>query len=178
MMDMEGICFEVKRRNDPDQDSNGSTSPTNTPQRKVPTLVQDGPEAGEEEFQYALHLVGSLPVHRMTTMAMLPWIVAEIRRLGHQARPGRCGAPPSPRNEPVLLQVSATRVRCVPDADPGRPWHPLQHTVQALFEHQPHRVHKLIHNSQEPSYFGCLIRDETQNACYVFRCQDHFKVRM
>ncbi|XP_073806181.1 TBC1 domain family member 1 isoform X9 [Danio rerio] len=45
-----------------------------------------------------------------------------------------------------------------------------------LFDHRPHHVTKLIHNSQEPSYFGCLLREEKKAACYVFRCQDQLKV--
>ncbi|XP_018593491.1 TBC1 domain family member 1 isoform X3 [Scleropages formosus] len=77
-------------------------------------------------------------------------------------------------NEPVCLQVSASCVRCLLDTGPGRLWDPLHHTV--VFEHRPHHVHKLIHNSQEPSYFGCLIRDRCSSTCYVFCCEDHQKV--
>ncbi|KAJ8336040.1 hypothetical protein SKAU_G00393830 [Synaphobranchus kaupii] len=172
---MEGLFFEVKPRNKPDQSHNGGRSPTHTPLVKV----QDRPQEVDEEFQYILHLVGSLPVHPLTTMAMLPWVVAEIRRPGEREKPGRRASLPAkpvatgPRNEPVRLQVSASAVRCILDAGPGRPWDPLHHTL--LFEHRPHRVHKLIHNSQEPSYFGCLVREESTCACYVFRCEDHFK---
>ncbi|XP_018593492.1 TBC1 domain family member 1 isoform X4 [Scleropages formosus] len=78
------------------------------------------------------------------------------------------------QNEPVCLQVSASCVRCLLDTGPGRLWDPLHHTV--VFEHRPHHVHKLIHNSQEPSYFGCLIRDRCSSTCYVFCCEDHQKV--
>uniref|UniRef100_A0A3Q1AYF9 TBC1 domain family member 1 n=1 Tax=Amphiprion ocellaris TaxID=80972 RepID=A0A3Q1AYF9_AMPOC len=35
-------------------------------------------EEGEEEVRYKLTMIGSLPVHHLTTMAMLPWVVAEI----------------------------------------------------------------------------------------------------
>uniref|UniRef100_A0A9J8AR73 TBC1 domain family member 4 n=1 Tax=Cyprinus carpio carpio TaxID=630221 RepID=A0A9J8AR73_CYPCA len=105
------------------------------------------------EIQYRLTLVGSLAIHPQTTMAMLPWVVAEIRRprLGEKNRNLEFNGAHSPES-----------------------WDPLQHTV--LFDHRPHRITKLIHNSQEPSYFGCLLREEKKAACYVFRCQDHMKV--
>ncbi|KAJ8281326.1 hypothetical protein GJAV_G00066230 [Gymnothorax javanicus] len=188
----EGIFFEVKPREEPDRSQNGGRSPT----RGSLAKAQEGqtPQEGAEEleFQYSLHLVGSLPVHPLTTMAMLPWVVAEIRRPGggRAKRPGdgekpsRCASMPAslasiaqaPRDEPVRLQVSADWVSCTLDAGrPGRPWDPLHHTL--LFQHRPHRLHKFIHNSQDPSYFGCLIREESRCVCYVFRCEDHFKVR-
>ncbi|KAJ8410977.1 hypothetical protein AAFF_G00180120 [Aldrovandia affinis] len=167
---MEGLFFEVKPRNEPDKDRNVSRIPAGNPRAKV----QDGPQEGDEEFQYILHLVGSLPVHPLTTMSMLPWVVAEIRRHSDREGRGTLSTAPAPRNQLVRLQVSAVCVRCILDEGPGRPWDPLHHTV--LFEHRPHRVHKLIHNSQEPSYFGCLVREESRSTCHVFRCEDHFKV--
>uniref|UniRef100_A0A8C2F1L6 TBC1 domain family member 4 n=1 Tax=Cyprinus carpio TaxID=7962 RepID=A0A8C2F1L6_CYPCA len=105
-----------------------------------------------------LTLVGSLAVHPQTTMAMLPWVVAEIRRprLGEKNR---------------NLEFNGAHS---PEVSPGKLWDPLQHMV--LFDHRPHRITKLIHNSQEPSYFGCLLREEKKAACYVFRCQDQMKV--
>uniref|UniRef100_A0A8C2HKJ4 TBC1 domain family member 4 n=1 Tax=Cyprinus carpio TaxID=7962 RepID=A0A8C2HKJ4_CYPCA len=111
----------------------------------------------EEEIQYRLTLVGSLAVHPQTTMAMLPWVVAEIRRprLGEKNR---------------NLEFNGISLWYCP----GKLWDPLQHMV--LFDHRPHRITKLIHNSQEPSYFGCLLREEKKAACYVFRCQDQMKV--
>lgn len=65
---MEGICFEVKPRGDP--------APSSQP---LPEGSGDEDEE-EKEIQYRLTLVGSLAVHPQTTMAMLPWVVAEIRR--------------------------------------------------------------------------------------------------
>lgn len=80
------------------------------------------------------------------------------------------------RDQPVVLQISANSVCCVLDtAGPGKPWDPLQNMV--LFDHRPHLITKLIHNSQEPSYFGCLLRKEKTAACYVFCCQDQLQVR-
>uniref|UniRef100_A0A8C9W6Y5 TBC1 domain family member 1 n=1 Tax=Scleropages formosus TaxID=113540 RepID=A0A8C9W6Y5_SCLFO len=139
--------------------------------------LENESEEGVEEIHYRLHLVGSLPVHPLTTMAMLPWIVAEIRRPKHHGNGGALSGndfSSTLQNEPVCLQVSASCVRCLLDTGPGRLWDPLHHTV--VFEHRPHHVHKLIHNSQEPSYFGCLIRDRCSSTCYVFCCEDHQKV--
>lgn len=73
---MEGICFEVKPRDDSIQDhplcAHTQTLPGSEDKRKK--------EEGGEEIQYRLTLVGSLAIHPQTTMAMLPWVVAEIRR--------------------------------------------------------------------------------------------------
>ncbi|KAF4118894.1 TBC1 domain family member 1 isoform X2 [Onychostoma macrolepis] len=172
---MEGICFEVKPRNDPIKAhplcALTQTLPGSGGKRKK--------EEGEEEIQYRLTLVGSLAIHPQTTMAMLPWVVAEIRRprLGEKNRNLEFNGAHSPevRDQPVVLQISANSVCCILDtAGPGKPWDPLQHMV--LFDHRPHHINKLIHNSQEPSYFGCLLREEKKAACYVFCCQDQMKV--
>lgn len=66
---MEGICFEVKPRGDPACSS-----------KPLQDGSGDEDEEEEEEIQYRLKLVGSLAVHPQTSMAMLPWVVAEIRR--------------------------------------------------------------------------------------------------
>uniref|UniRef100_A0A673I7W5 TBC1 domain family member 4 n=1 Tax=Sinocyclocheilus rhinocerous TaxID=307959 RepID=A0A673I7W5_9TELE len=170
---MEGICFEVKTRDDPIKAHPlcAQTLPGSEDKRKK--------EEEEEEIQYMLTLVGSLAIHPLTTMAMLPWVVAEIRRqrLGEKNRNLEFNGAHSPevRDQPVVLKISSSKVCCILEtAGPGKPWDPLQHMV--LFDHKPHRITKLIHNSQEPSYFGCLLREEKKAACYVFRCQDYMKV--
>ncbi|KAK7166486.1 hypothetical protein R3I93_006300 [Phoxinus phoxinus] len=173
---MEGICFEVKPRDDPIK-----AHPLSALTQTLPGSVDKRKkEEGEEEIKYRLTLVGSLAIHPQTTMTMLPWVLAEIRR----PRPGEKNGnhdefngtySPEVRDQPVVLQISANSVSCILDtAGPGKPWDPLQHMV--LFDHRPHRITKLIHNSQEPSYFGCLLREEKHAACYVFRCQDQLKV--
>ncbi|KAI5087713.1 TBC1 domain family member 1 isoform X1, partial [Silurus meridionalis] len=133
----------------------------------------------EVEIQYRLTLVGSLAIHPQTTMTMLPWVVAEIRRprLKERSFSTKISGPQAleMRDCPVVLRISCSWVRCVMGvACAGDPWDPLRHTV--LFQQRPHRVAKLIHNSREPSYFGCLIREETSATCYVFRCHDEHKV--
>uniref|UniRef100_W5N5G9 TBC1 domain family member 4 n=1 Tax=Lepisosteus oculatus TaxID=7918 RepID=W5N5G9_LEPOC len=122
-----------------------------------------GPHEGR--VQYSLQMVGFLPVHALTTLPMLPWIVAEIRRLGAR--------------EQVALHVSPTSIRCVLDTGHGQQWDPLRYSV--VFEHRPQHVCRLIHNSHDPSYFACLIREaapglrEQRTTCYVFCCADQAK---
>ncbi|XP_032399236.1 TBC1 domain family member 1 isoform X1 [Etheostoma spectabile] len=205
---MEGLYFEVKPRRDgpsrpgsaekplpnitlnhrsrPCSSLSHITSSTLCPQKpysareRNTTLGGKIKEEGEEEIRYKLILIGSLPVHHLTTMAMLPWVVVEISK----SRPAEknLGAglwsggqlDPSTCNQTVFLCVSALLVRCVSVLGEGVVWDPLTHTV--LFECRPHQVTKLIHNSQEPSSFGCLVRDTKNCACYVFQCQDSTKV--
>ncbi|XP_051993705.1 LOW QUALITY PROTEIN: TBC1 domain family member 1-like [Xyrauchen texanus] len=171
---MEGICFEVKPRNYPIKDHPlcALTQSLHGSEDKRQR------EQEEEEIQYSLTLVGSLAIHPLTTMAMLPWVVAEIQRpqLAEKKKSPEFNGAHSleVRDQPVVLQISANSVRCILDTTgSGKPWDPLQQMV--LFDHRPHLITKLIHNSQEPSYFGCLLREKTA-ACYVFRCQDQLQV--
>ncbi|XP_072771020.1 TBC1 domain family member 1 isoform X2 [Nerophis lumbriciformis] len=118
--------------------------------------------ATAEEVGYQLMLIGSVPVHRMTTMPMLPWVVAQVSRARR------------PPGHAVSLSVSPSRVRCVLRRAEGALWDPLTHAV--LFECRPHQVTKLLHNSREPGSFGCLLRDAPACVCYVFRCEDSTRV--
>uniref|UniRef100_A0A671TNG6 TBC1 domain family member 1 n=1 Tax=Sparus aurata TaxID=8175 RepID=A0A671TNG6_SPAAU len=197
---MEGLYFEVKPRRDepprpgrsdkpcPNLTSNHRSCPSLshlTSPKKLPSarkriaawgekVEEEGEDEKEEEVRYKLTLIGSLPVHHLTTMAMLPWVVAEISRA--QPTEEKLGGQldPSTRNQTVFLCASASWVRCVSVLGEGVVWDPLTHTL--LFECRPHQVTKLIHNSQEPSSFGCLVRDAPNCACYVFQCQDSTKV--
>ncbi|XP_019732224.1 TBC1 domain family member 1 isoform X3 [Hippocampus comes] len=156
---MNGLYFEVKPTRNISRGVHLSSE--YNPSISSETICDDMMEEAVEEAQYKLTLIGSLPVHRMTTMAMLPWVVANISR----------SQEPGPT---VSLCVSPSWVRCVCVRTEGLLWDPLTHTV--LFECPPHQVTKLIHNSQEPSSFGCLLRDAPSCACYVFKCQDSNKV--
>lgn len=122
-------------------------------------------------MRYKLRLIGSVSVHPLTTMAMLPWVVAEISKAQDSERDA--GGPEPPR-QTLFLCVSVSWVRCVSMLGEGEVWDPLTPTL--LFECLPHQVTKLIHNRQEPSSFGCLLRDASRCACYVFQCQDSTKV--
>lgn len=152
--------------------------------RRTATWGENEEDEDEEEVRYTLTLTGSLPVHHLTTMAMLPWVVAEIRRSCPAGKEPLAGSrreahisgqfDPSTSNRTVFLCVTALWVRCVSFVGPGLVWDPLTHTV--LFECRPHQVTKLIHNSQEPSSFACLVKDFPSCGCYVFQCQDSTKV--
>ncbi|NXU14478.1 TBCD1 protein, partial [Pardalotus punctatus] len=140
---MEPITFKVKKRQTP---SDFSTS-------------------------FSLQLVGSLPVHSLTTMSMLPWIVAEIRLLSTKS------SKEEPSVRQIQLCVSPASLRCEPDIGKTQQWDPL--ICSSLFEYKPQQVHKLIHNSHDPSYFACLIKEEAanqQSICYVFKADDQTKV--
>ncbi|KAM7051804.1 TBC1 domain family member 1 isoform 2-T5 [Acridotheres tristis] len=120
---------------------------------------------------FSLQLVGSLPVHSLTTMSMLPWIVAEIQLLSAKS------SKEEPSVSQIRLCVSAASLRCEPDTGKTQQWDPL--ICSSLFEYKPQQVHKLIHNSHDPSYFACLIKDEAanqQSICYVFKADDQTKV--
>ncbi|XP_028258553.1 TBC1 domain family member 1 isoform X2 [Parambassis ranga] len=200
---MEGLFFEVKPQRDEAQRPGSSDRPplnlmpnhrscpslshlssaTNYLTRQLPERTATcvgNVEEGEEEVRYKLTMIGSLPVHHLTTMAMLPWVVAEITRPRHaEKEPGARVRPggqldPASQSHTVFLCVSASWVQCVSVLGEGVVWNPLTHTV--LFECRPHQVTKLIHNSQEPSSFACLMRDAQSSACYVFQCQDSTKV--
>ncbi|XP_047711614.1 TBC1 domain family member 1 isoform X3 [Prionailurus viverrinus] len=125
----------------------------------------------EASVDFGLQLVGSLPVHALTTMPMLPWVVAEVRRLSGQS------SKKEPGTKQVRLCVSPSGLRCEPEAGRSQQWDPL--ICSSIFECKPQHVHKLIHNSHDPSYFACLIKDNAgsqQSICYVFKADDQTKV--
>ncbi|XP_065489564.1 TBC1 domain family member 1 isoform X7 [Caloenas nicobarica] len=120
---------------------------------------------------FSLQLVGSLPVHSLTTMSMLPWIVAEIRMLSTKS------SKEEPSVSQIRLYISPVSLRCEPDTGKIQQWDPL--ICSSLFEYKPQQVHKLIHNSHDPSYFACLIKDgaaKHRSICYVFKADDQTKV--
>ncbi|XP_070308145.1 TBC1 domain family member 1 isoform X3 [Odocoileus virginianus] len=129
------------------------------------------PLPNEASVDFGLQLVGSLPVHSLTTMPMLPWVVAEVRRLSGQS------SRKEPGTKPVRLCVSPSGLRCEPEPGKSQQWDPL--ICSSIFEYKPQRVHKLIHNSHDPSYFACLIKNDAanqQSICYVFKADDQTKV--
>ncbi|XP_063475857.1 TBC1 domain family member 1 isoform X6 [Symphalangus syndactylus] len=129
------------------------------------------PLPNEVSVDFGLQLVGSLPVHSLTTMPMLPWVVAEVRRLSRQSSRKK------PVTKQVRLCVSPSGLRCEPEPGRSQQWDPLIYS--SIFECKPQHVHKLIHNSHDPSYFACLIKEDAvhrQSICYVFKADDQTKV--
>eukprot|EP00061_Rhincodon_typus_P011139 g35941.t1 len=112
---------------------------------------------GGKGQRFSLQLVGSLPVHQLTTMPMLPWVVAEVRRRSARGAGSRR----------VRLQVCQGWLRCVP-ASGGSP----------VFQQQAQHIYKLLHYSSEPNYFAYLTRSQAgpepqHSLCFVFRASDH-----
>lgn len=193
---MEGLYFEVKPRGDqaprsgtseraaplPTFNRQSASSPVHLKSQGLKNVGtwKERVEEELEEVRYKLTLMGSLPVHHLTTMAMLPWVVAEISHLqpserdsgGGEHSGGRLDTPPTSLT--VFLCVSASSVRCVSVLEEADIWDPLTH--REMFQCRPHQVTKLIRNSQEPRSFGCLVKDSSHCGCYVFRCQDSTKV--
>ncbi|XP_014642230.1 PREDICTED: TBC1 domain family member 1 isoform X2 [Ceratotherium simum simum] len=133
--------------------------------------VRKHPFPNEVSVDFGLQLVGSLPVHSLTTMPMLPWVVAEVRRLSGQS------SKREPGTKQVRLYVLPSGLRCEPEPGKSQQWDPL--ICSSIFECKPQHVHKLIHNSHDPSYFACLIKDDAasrQSICYVFKADDQTKV--
>ncbi|XP_026531095.1 TBC1 domain family member 1 isoform X1 [Notechis scutatus] len=130
------------------------------------------PEASNDgSVDFRLQLIGSMPVHSLTTMPMLPWIVAQIRQLSIQP------SKEEPDARQIRIYISPAKIRCEADSGKNQQWDPL--ICSSLFECRPQDVHKLIHNSDDPSYFACLIKDGSSHRpsiCYVFKADDQTKV--
>ncbi|XP_069736174.1 TBC1 domain family member 4 isoform X2 [Phaenicophaeus curvirostris] len=114
------------------------------------------------EKRFRLWYVGSSCLDRRTTLPMLPWLVAEIRRRGQRQEPG--GA------REVLLLLGSPTLRCVP-AGPGPA------PAVFIFEHKAQHIARFIHNSHDLTYFAYLIKAQPDNpdspmACHVFRATD------
>uniref|UniRef100_A0A4X2KSQ6 PID domain-containing protein n=1 Tax=Vombatus ursinus TaxID=29139 RepID=A0A4X2KSQ6_VOMUR len=119
---------------------------------------------GEKRFR--LWYVGSSCLDRRTTLPMLPWLMAEIRRRSQKPEPGTA--------REVLLLLSSPYLRCVPaPSAPG----PQPNPSVFIFEHKAQHISRFIHNSHDLTYFAYLIKaqpdnPESQMACHVFRATD------
>uniref|UniRef100_A0A8D0FXP7 Uncharacterized protein n=1 Tax=Strix occidentalis caurina TaxID=311401 RepID=A0A8D0FXP7_STROC len=119
------------------------------------------PPPGEKRFR--LWYVGSSCLDRRTTLPMLPWLMAEIRRRGQRQEPGGALGSGVPARE-VLLLLGSPTLRCVPagPASPGRPAGPGRPGSPApavfIFEHKAQHIARFIHNSHDLTYFAYLIK--------------------
>uniref|UniRef100_A0A8B9I0L2 TBC1 domain family, member 4 n=1 Tax=Astyanax mexicanus TaxID=7994 RepID=A0A8B9I0L2_ASTMX len=109
---------------------------------------------------FSLWYLGWSSLDRRTTLPMLPWLVAEIRRRGERTEPGPAQA------RPVQLSLSPPVIRCVPANS--------SNTSVFIFEHKAQFISRFIHNSHDLSYFAYLIRSqpedpESEMACHVFK---------
>ncbi|XP_016316420.1 TBC1 domain family member 4-like isoform X5 [Sinocyclocheilus anshuiensis] len=113
--------------------------------------------------RFALWYMGWSSLDKRTTLPMLPWLVAEIRRKSEKNESG-----PAQARE-VQLYLSPPLIRCVP-ANSSNP-------SVFIFEHKAQFISRFIHNSHDLSYFAYLIRSQPDNpesemACHVFKACD------
>ncbi|KAM9344163.1 TBC1 domain family member 4 isoform 2-T2 [Pholidichthys leucotaenia] len=121
-------------------------------------------EKEKPERRFALIYVGWSSLDRRTTLPMLPWLVAEIRR---RSEKGDCGPGMQPRE--VQLVLCPPLVRCVPTSS--------SNASVFIFEHKAQLVSRFIHNSNDLTYFAYLLRGQPDNpesemTCHVFRASD------
>uniref|UniRef100_A0A8C6FF82 TBC1 domain family member 4 n=1 Tax=Moschus moschiferus TaxID=68415 RepID=A0A8C6FF82_MOSMO len=141
-------------------------------------LAQPGPGKPSDK-RFRLWYVGGSCLDRRTTLPMLPWLMAEIRRRSLKPEAGGCGAPAA---REVLLVLSAPFLRCVPAPGAGAtggsgPTAAQPNPAVFIFEHKAQHISRFIHNSQDLTYFAYLIKaqpddPESQMACHVFRAAD------
>ncbi|KAM8939519.1 TBC1 domain family member 1 [Pelodytes ibericus] len=119
--------------------------------------------------EFNLQLVGWLSLNSLTTMPMLPWVVADIKQRSLKN---------SKDLQVTRLHVSSSSIFCEPDFGKSQLWDPL--ICSSIFECKPQYVQKLIHNSHDPKHFALLLKDENvssqQITCYLFRSADQSKV--
>ncbi|XP_046700602.1 TBC1 domain family member 4 isoform X2 [Silurus meridionalis] len=115
---------------------------------------------GKKERSFSLWYVGCSALDRRTTLPMLPWLVAEIRRKSESG-------PVQARQ--VHLSLSPPVIRCVP----------ANSSIASvfIFEHKAQCISRFIHNSHDLAYFAYLIRNqpddpECEMACHVFKACD------
>uniref|UniRef100_A0A8C7Y246 TBC1 domain family member 4 n=1 Tax=Oryzias sinensis TaxID=183150 RepID=A0A8C7Y246_9TELE len=113
---------------------------------------------------FALTYVGWCTLDRRTTLPMLPWLVAEIRR---RSEKGGFGPVMQPREVQLLLH--SPFIRCVPSSSNS--------SSVFIFEHKAQLIARFIHNSNDLSYFAYLLRGQPDNpesemSCHVFKAFD------
>ncbi|XP_072920949.1 TBC1 domain family member 1-like isoform X4 [Hemitrygon akajei] len=104
--------------------------------------------------RFSLQLVGSVSVHKLTAVPVLPWVLAEVRRSSARGSGSRR----------VSLQVCPGWVRCVEHG-----------SAKTVFQHRVQQVRRLLQSRTEPSYFAYLSSNRTtdRSVCFVFRASDH-----
>ncbi|XP_033473106.1 TBC1 domain family member 4 isoform X1 [Epinephelus lanceolatus] len=118
----------------------------------------------KSDRRFALTYIGWSSLDRRTTLPMLPWLVAEIRR---KSEKGDCGPVAQPRE--VQLALNPPFIRCVPSNS--------NNSSVFIFEHKAQLISRFIHNSNDLSYFAYLLRGQPDNpesemSCHVFRASD------
>ncbi|XP_029314527.1 TBC1 domain family member 4 isoform X2 [Cottoperca gobio] len=118
----------------------------------------------KSDRRFALTYIGWSSLDRRTTLPMLPWLVAEIRR---KCEKGDCGPVVQPREVQLVLNLSF--IRCVPSNS--------NNSSVFIFEHKAQLISRFIHNSNDLTYFAYLLRGQPDNpesemSCHVFKACD------
>ncbi|KAI1899588.1 hypothetical protein AGOR_G00063340 [Albula goreensis] len=122
-----------------------------------------GNNPSKPDKRFALCYMGWSSLDRRTTLPMLPWLVAEIRRRGEKNETGPVQA------REVELILMPPLIRCVPANS--------SNASVFIFEHKAQFISRFIHNSHDLTYFAYLIRSQPDNpesemACHVFKASD------
>uniref|UniRef100_A0A8C6VT98 TBC1 domain family member 4 n=1 Tax=Nothobranchius furzeri TaxID=105023 RepID=A0A8C6VT98_NOTFU len=125
-------------------------------------------ERERSDRRFVLTYIGWSSLDRRTTLPMLPWLVAEIRRRSER---GDGGPVMQPREVQLLLHPPF--VRCVPSNS--------SNSSVFIFEHKAQLISRFIHNSNDLSYFAYLLRGQPDNpesemSCHVFKACNPNKV--
>lgn len=123
----------------------------------------------KSDRRFSLTYIGWCSLDRRTTLPMLPWLVAEIRRRSER---GDCGPVVQPRE--VQLVLNSPFIRCVPSSS--------NNSSVFIFEHKAQLISRFIHNSNDLTYFAYLLRGQPDNpesemSCHVFKACDPNQVR-
>ncbi|KAK0139453.1 TBC1 domain family member 4 [Merluccius polli] len=129
--------------------------------------------------RFSLWYVGSSPLDRRTTLPMLPWLVAEIRRRSERSD----GGPVQVQAREVQLVLMPPFIRCVPSSSSSGSGSAHNNNNSScsssvfIFEHKAQLISRFIHNSNDLTYFAYLIRGqpdnpESQMSCHVFKACD------
>uniref|UniRef100_A0A8C7W359 TBC1 domain family member 4 n=1 Tax=Oncorhynchus mykiss TaxID=8022 RepID=A0A8C7W359_ONCMY len=118
--------------------------------------------------KFALWYIGWSSLDKRTTLPMLPWLVAEIRKKSEKNESGRETCSVQARE--VQLVLTPPFIRCVPANN-------VANSSVFIFEHKAQFISRFIHNSNDLTYFAYLIRSQPDNpesemACHVFRAYD------
>nr|XP_060625407.1 TBC1 domain family member 4 isoform X4 [Anolis sagrei ordinatus] len=125
------------------------------------------PAATAAEKRFRLWYVGCSCLDRRTTLPMLPWLMAEIRRRSQKPEPS--AVPP----REVLLLLGSPTLRCVPSSPSSSASNP----AVFIFEHKAQHIARFVHNSHDLTYFAYLIKAQPEDpdsrmACHVFRAAE------
>ncbi|XP_069495371.1 TBC1 domain family member 4 isoform X2 [Ambystoma mexicanum] len=128
-------------------------------------LEEEKPSKIDKKFR--LWYVGWSSLDRRTTLPMLPWLMAEIRRRSERQEFPGCSAP----SREVQLLLGTPHLRCVPASCS------VTNPAVFIFEHKAQHISRFIHNSTDLTYFAYLIKAQPDNpesemACHVFRATD------